>query len=292
MPKMTSPRRSQRLRSGKGAQTSSVTKGKARSVSAVSSVDLDFLETQISEKLTKKLDKTTRTRRKIASSISSGYFTEEQTDEEDSEYEKHLQRSPLDSEYSDIENFTAKRKESYDSRYESGNEDYELNDFVVDDDVSIKSESDATIKAHSPTYNTRRASAITSTLSVISEATRRSKSSTSSRLFFSESEDGIQTLDMMAWLQLGIASDDPEDVGEGVVTEPSAEVVEEISDAVAMFSRRCNRGRPPIRLRLSSFAGKDGEVKEALDRAVDLGLGRKLSLRDGTKLWTIGPKTK
>lgn len=81
------------------------------------------------------------------------------------------------------------------------------------------------------------------------------------------------------------------ELSEPLLAEASVEIVEEIMDALAVFSRRCNRDRAPVRLRLAAAVLEDEEVREALENAVRLGLGRKLSLEDGSKRWTIGPKT-
>jgi hypothetical protein len=52
-----------------------------------------------------------------------------------------------------------------------------------------------------------------------------------------------------------------------------------------------NRHRKPIRLRLAPGVLEDQEVREALESAMKLGLGRKFSLGDGSKRWTTGPKS-
>ena len=75
-----------------------------------------------------------------------------------------------------------------------------------------------------------------------------------------------------------------------LIAQASAEVVEEIVDALALFSRRVNRNREPVRLRLAAAVLEDVEIREALEGAILTGLGRKVSLADGSKRWVIGPK--
>ncbi|PVH94599.1 hypothetical protein DM02DRAFT_660922 [Periconia macrospinosa] len=297
MPKPTAPRRSQRLASRNKPQTATKKKERGISSSTTSSVDLDLLEAAITAHITKARKsvaskRTTRSSTTSKDSTNSNTYSEEDHDEE---YDSRSPSSPAESIYSTIERIITHRQASHDSRYDSGNEDYELDDFVVDDDASISSDSDndTIVAARSPSTtrsNTRSASALSTTHSSTSKTTRRSSTSTSSKLFFSDPEDSRKPLDMIAWLQLGITSDDPEDVGADLVTEPSMEIAEEISDAVAMFSRRCNKEKAPVRLRLASVVGRDEEIKEALDRAVEVGLGRMLVLSDSSVLWTIGPK--
>lgn len=59
-------------------------------------------------------------------------------------------------------------------------------------------------------------------------------------------------------------------------------------DAVTMFSRRVNRGRESVRLRLAAAVLEDEEIRGLLEDAVRVGLGRKVSLGDGSKRWSIG----
>lgn len=70
----------------------------------------------------------------------------------------------------------------------------------------------------------------------------------------------------------------------------SEDVLEEIIDAVALFGRRAHRNRPHVRFRLAAAVLEDEQIREALESAIAAGLGRKLSMADGTKRVSIGPK--
>lgn len=76
------------------------------------------------------------------------------------------------------------------------------------------------------------------------------------------------------------------------VSEAALEdIAEELTDAIALFSRRCNRKHTPLTLRLSAEALENEEIVEALQDAERLGLGEGLRLSDGTEVWTIGPRS-
>ena len=116
------------------------------------------------------------------------------------------------------------------------------------------------------------------------------RSSEESKLFFSDPNDKSDPLNTTSWSELDSLCGYMGSEEEPLHAEANSYVVEEIVDATALFSRRCNRGRKPIRLRLAPEVFEDREVKGALEGAMRLGLGRKFSLEDGSQRWTIGPK--
>ena len=116
------------------------------------------------------------------------------------------------------------------------------------------------------------------------------RSSEESKLFFSDPNDKSDPLNTTSWSELGSVCEYMGPEEEPLHAEANSDVVEEIVDATALFSRRCHRGRKPIRLRLAPEVFEDREVKGALEGAMRLGLGRKFSLEDGSQRWTIGPK--
>ncbi|KAI8943695.1 hypothetical protein NX059_001678 [Plenodomus lindquistii] len=75
-----------------------------------------------------------------------------------------------------------------------------------------------------------------------------------------------------------LSSDEASEAGNASVEE----VAEEIMDAVALFGRRCNRGRAPLRMRIwESMVGDEG-VAEALGEAERAEVLRVWGLGDGT----------
>ena len=164
------------------------------------------------------------------------------------------------------------RRESYDSRLESDNEDYELDDFVVDDDsddtiTEVGSEITVT-----PERLDESGDGTEDTDDKLSSTTARKHSATStgssnSGLFVSDPDDVPEALSSyLTPMSPLFVQPVPEDV------EP-AEVAEEIMDAVCRFSRRCNRDSAPLRLFLTSEYFEDKEVEEAVRCAVEKGLG-------------------
>jgi hypothetical protein len=216
------------------------------------------------------------------------------------------------------------RRESYDSRCEEGYEGYEYDDFVVDneeegsegeDGGSVSSEitlvlengkegrsEDEDGESEVEDGKTKRKISIvshsspTSTTEKSEEAeerkpsitSTRSGSSTSSGLFVSEHPSNNPppkaTPSLLAtrkpFLNLRISDSEPEDIAE------------EIADAITLFSRRCNRNRAPLRLRLSREMLQDEEVLEALELAGKLELARGMEIGDeeGSLGWVLGPK--
>lgn len=195
-----------------------------------------------------------------------------------------------------------------DSRLESGNEDYEMDDFVVDDDESVYTEDGEVSDAFDgdldlainmvrhPARATFQSISHSGSSSTSPRSIRQASSTSdrrrrsSSQLFMSDLE-GKPFLPprLPSWEDLGFVAGD-EAPEAPLIAQASAEVVEEIIDALALFSRRVNRDRPPINLRLASAVLQDEEIRDALESAIRNGLGRKLSLADGSKHWTIGPR--
>ncbi|KAF2640623.1 hypothetical protein P280DRAFT_549455 [Massarina eburnea CBS 473.64] len=288
MPKANTTRRSRRLLNQRNTATKYPTRksrpndSRKASATSASSVDLDALDAKISTQLKKKK------RVPIVKDYLHDSTSEFSTDNEDSEEDEYSESASLSAdnfEWLSAEDLDSTRHSSLDSLYESDNKDYEKDDFVAGDDEEIEdassSEDEDDIQS-----SIRRISAI-SAISALAEESRRS-SSGASKLFYSDSGDASNAFD--DWMDFAVANDHAEeDVGD-ILTEPSAEIVEDILDAMAVFSRRCNRNREPVRFRLASAVLRDQEVKEALENAERLGLGRKVSLADGSKRWTIGPK--
>jgi hypothetical protein len=74
----------------------------------------------------------------------------------------------------------------------------------------------------------------------------------------------------------------------GADVEP-ADVAEEIVDAVARFSRRCNRHCEPLRLEISKEVWEDEDVSDAVRFAAKQELGRFEEGKGGKWLCTVGP---
>lgn len=67
-----------------------------------------------------------------------------------------------------------------------------------------------------------------------------------------------------------------------IVDAEAEDVAEEIMDAVSVSSRRCNRKRAPLRLRVTREMWEKNEVWEALELARKVRLVKELVLADGT----------
>ncbi|KAF2865655.1 hypothetical protein BDV95DRAFT_586257 [Massariosphaeria phaeospora] len=119
------------------------------------------------------------------------------------------------------------------------------------------------------------------------------RSSNSSKLFFSDPDDNIHPMLVSPSSSFAFFSPPlPELTAETNVKEADMEdVPEEIMDAIALFSRRCNRDKEPLRLRLAAEVLEDDEVADALKEALRLGLGQMVELADGSQRWTIGPRS-
>ena len=215
-----------------------------------SSIDTQQKVTPIRNCTTQK----TTVRQLISDGVSSG---EEGTSEDDDiESVENIDLTHENIEYRAADKI---RRISYDSRYEPGNEIYELDDFVVGDSdesehESVSSEITAMRKVSGCSLRPRP--------SVISVARRSSMRSTKSS-----------------------CSAVKQDV------EGADDVVEEIMDAMALFSRRCNRTLRPRKFVLAAEIMDDEDVRNLLDDSVRLGLCRLVSSSDETKAWVIGPRT-
>ncbi|KAJ4348737.1 RNA polymerase III subunit C82 [Didymosphaeria variabile] len=212
---------------------------------------------------------------------------------------------------------------SYDSRLEPGNEQYERDDFLVDDDESVEmedsdvsdEESDADVDdlvinmERDPvrvSYRTTNGRVSVSSLFSDADNSHRSNSAVSPktvRVVHRASQDSYShrrsdslfvtdlvgdpsiTHQLAPWLQTS-----EKEVETPFIARASEDVVEEIVDSLALFSRRVNRDRPPIRLRLAAAVLEDLEIRYLLEDAIHMGLGRKRSLADGSKRLSIGPK--
>jgi hypothetical protein len=175
------------------------------------------------------------------------------------------------------------RRDSYDSRLEPGNDEYQLDDFIVGDgsedevssvgsEITVESdESDSDTTVH-----VKRRSTVESTTRHVSKV---SVASSGSGLFVTDSSNPQSRLTPV--LPIGFKA-----VAGGFAP---ADVAEEINDAVARFGRRCNRHLPPLRLELSEGLFNDEEVAEAMERSVKQGLGRVEMEGAGKVLFTIGP---
>jgi hypothetical protein len=292
MPKSTTTRRSKRL-AVRQQPTKPRPDARKESTTSASFVDLDALDAKIkrSTPIKKKKSKRITVTIKYVADSASDFSTDNEDSEED-EYGESANLSADNFEWHSADDIDSSRHNSYDIRCDSVNEDHEMDDFIVGDDEEIEEMSSSDDDSDDEVSNSiRRISVLSELSAIVVEETRRSSSeSSASKLFFSDPED--QVMEDVSWMDFAVANDglfDVEDAGP-LLTEPSADLVEEILDALAVFSRRCNRNRKPVKLRLGSAVMKDGEVREALDNAARLGLGRKVSLADGSKRWVIGPK--
>lgn len=234
----------------------------------------------------------------------------------------------------DLQNIPGRKysAQSYDSRLEDGNEQYEQDDFLVDDaesvvmehsedddhsecdsdedddDLEIKMEREPFRVGYRPIGRPHRACSIfsdtdwrrrystpispktvrvTRQLSDVSYSRRRSSS-----LFVSDLV-GDASIRQRFVPELPTSEKEVEDEDEvPFISQASEEIVEEIIDAIALFSRRVYRDRPHLRLRLAAAVLEDREIRDALEYAIRTGLGRKISLIDGSKRLSIGPKVR
>jgi hypothetical protein len=174
------------------------------------------------------------------------------------------------------------RRDSYDSRIKPYNEDYTLDDFVVDDD-SFDESSDAgsEITITMSTNDTKSAPATASQSSMSRRNSAISTASESSALFVTDDDE-----ECLAALSLGVETffhvvDDH--------VEPT-DVAEEIFDAVCRFSRRCNRNCAPLHLELSHEMSEHDALDEAIQFAVTQGLGKYKIFGDGRVWCVVGPR--
>lgn len=195
------------------------------------------------------------------------------------------------------------RRDSYDSRIESGNEDYEIDDFVVDDDSSDEvSEAGSEITITQGIVDGRRgASSSSSYFSSSTSSSSASESDEQAVVATKQSRKDSTTSRGLASSGLFVTDDDE---GYGASLGPddevvfklvdgdvdSADVAEEIADAVLCFSRRCNRHCEPLRLDLTSEMFGEDEVADAMYLAVKQGVGMYEKVGSSRVLCTVGPK--
>jgi len=260
-------------------------------------VDLDSIEAHLAQKKrTSKFKTTPGKGSKGVSSCASDSETSSSFSEDSGEdYNEFTDISSENFQWNSVNGYKSKRNISYDSRFESGNEDYDIDGFVVNDDeiedsiagLNESSDDDLHIDGYESSYGIicsgkegRKSSNLSST------------ASTSSKLFFSDTRSPTNP-PSVSWSEFGFyIPNSNDDAPETLIEEASAEVVEEIVDALAMFSRRCNRNKAPVKFELAAAVSEDEEIKDVLGRAVKLGLARRVSLRDGSIRWIIGPKSR
>lgn len=287
---MGAPRRSRRLQAQKQqAKHHAIAKGGNHSSYSVSSVDLDVLEAKLRNQRQKLKARTTRNYQTISdfvddSASSSNCPTDSETSASDNYDEKEGLTSDFFEHYA-ADAIDVDRKLSYDSRCESGNEDYEADGFVVGDGDELEEASSSAEADVSDVGSLDRVRCDS-----FATAQYQRTGSGESKLFYSGPEDPPDLLALWPLSDFGSCPGSPLEDSEALILEASEEVVEEIFDALSLFARRCNRHREPLTLRLASAVLRDDGVREALESAVRRGLGRKLSLADGSKRWTIGPK--
>jgi hypothetical protein len=260
------PRRSERLSAKNGTASTSITKRPSRkgrspssprstktehlnpwlrkaSTSSASSIDLDLIDSNLAAKL-QSANRKPNTKTPIEPSIadfiadsasSSDHSTNcEGSDEEDSDgkYGELADLSTDNFEWGAADNIDASRNQSYDSRYEPGNEDYEMDEFVVGDDEEIEEWSE-TEDDDEPRYIYKELVDITRHPSGNTVESRRSSSE--SKLFFSDPNDNPNPWALASWSELDFNCEGLEQGDEPLIAEASSDVVEEIVDATALF---------------------------------------------------------
>ncbi|KAF1834622.1 hypothetical protein BDW02DRAFT_630264 [Decorospora gaudefroyi] len=190
-----------------------------------------------------------------ATSLSSGESESESESDEDSDG---------GGDFSDDSTYAERvdREESYDSRLEEGNEEYERDGFVVGDgeesEISILSEGEEEEEGEIDSEVEDEDEQTDNDTQEDDNTTTPSQTSTSSSSLFISAYP-TRTPDF-SLLPLSTAA--PEDIAE------------DVTDLMALLSRRCNRDRAPLLLRLREDVLMDGEVVDALGRARRLGFVR------------------
>ncbi|KAF1979183.1 hypothetical protein BU23DRAFT_549211 [Bimuria novae-zelandiae CBS 107.79] len=150
---------------------------------------------------------------------------------------------------------------------------------------SLESQSQG--RRHSSVSNSHsRSPASQACKSIASLTSSQRRRRSSSALFVTElTGDPSIPQRLTSWTDLGFPSSPSSQFSPApsleapLIAQASANVVEEIVDALALFSRRVNRDRPPVRLRLAAAVLEDAEIREALQDAISRGLGRNMSLQ-------------
>jgi hypothetical protein len=229
----------------------------------------------------------------------------DEEEEEETVSEEHVHLSADNFEYNASDPLDGRA--SLDSHLDSGNEEYDRDGFVVDDDseddvsdvtseITINElndiDSDADSDADSDFTVTQDPLDRQRRLSISNaSATDRRDSATSTRssdsgLFVRDPNEKPSTLARHSVTALLPAFQVlQEDV------DP-ADVAEEISDASCRFSRRCNNHCAALRVVLTSALLQDEEVCDAVKRAVKQGLGTCIEVGDGRVLCHVGPASK
>lgn len=242
--------------------------------------------------------------------------TAESESEDEPESEEHIPGS-IDNMYyrtADV----LDRRDSLDSRYESGNEEYELDGFVVADEYLSDGEgsvagSDVTLLDDEEEEGEEMDGVVDgdgeeedgselteSSVEMIGtkgfgesrKMSTTSMNSSGSGLFVSDQEDPPVVL-----LEL-VLQDDMVDIFDAtgkqfmalpLCEEAAEDVAEDIHDAICFFSRRCNRSKLPLMFRLDRKTLEDEEVSAAIEQACRLKLGQTMDLGDGTQGVRVGP---
>ncbi|KAF2652799.1 hypothetical protein K491DRAFT_695232 [Lophiostoma macrostomum CBS 122681] len=256
-----------------------------RSRLSQASIDLDLLEAELTLRIARK----DRANRGVVNMKASDT---ESDAESHSSNDKHS-----DSDADELENlshasFASKptemvsRNASYDSRYDPGNENYELDEFVVADESSYGSEA-VTDSEEEHTFEVGIDLRNRRLVRDASPRKRFSTPSTSSKLFCSETEDGQSSKRRPS---LVIApTESPKSPAAIFISDDPEEIVEQIMDALALYSRRCNRKHAPTTLILSPSTLQDSDVRAGLDDATKQGLGHMLAASEEGEVWLIGP---
>ena len=265
----------------------------ARSKTIRETADLDVLENKIAH-YAKPPRPRKRTPRFIADSASdSDHDTDMDGDDADDEHDEFGELSDLTG---DNVQYNASdqldRRESYDSRLDSGNEDYELDDFVVGDESSdaiSEMGSEITVTQEIVDEQRRCLSEVSGDVDmdrVTASSRKASATSSDSGLFVSDPHDPPSALPpYLAPLPPPFLQPLSGDV-------ESADVAEEIMDALCRFSRRCNRDCAPLRLVLTSEVFEDEEVGDVVKCAIKQGMGKCEEVGDGSGAVRVevGPK--
>jgi hypothetical protein len=195
------------------------------------------------------------------------------------------------------------RRDSHDSRLESGNEEYELDDFVVDDDsddsvsdmgseITVYGSDDEScyiesqVIAAGALVDEQRPSSTVVPESKTRKLSATSTQSSDSGLFVSDPNDVPQSLSLCP-----VALSPPAFQVMNDNIEP-ADIAEEISDAISRFSRRCNRHCVPLRLILSRECFEDAEISDTIARATKQGLGSCTEVGDRRVICVVGPRVR
>jgi hypothetical protein len=206
---------------------------------------------------------------------------------------EHTRVSSDENEWQAVYDLYRGRHLSYDSRLDSGNEEYELDGFVVEDDEELEEKSRSgeeevsLLESGVKRSLTRRAEEKPKERNVSIE-------SLESGLFWSDRTPTVASTSTSRCSSIIIApSPSPSSTSLRKVSifnsdEPD-EIVECINDGIALFSRRCNASRPAMMLTLSKEILGNYNVKCALQDAIRLGLSKRVDMEiEDKECWVIG----